>query len=940
MTRLPLDFKTFSSFIAIAGTMTLVGFGCRTLQHGSALKSEIASLLNIATFPAEYSAKRQIVAVKRNGQTVDLTTTSLPIKIDILREDLLKVRLANRKSFDQEYTWSVSETFKAMPVAFKLTESPDVITIETSQMIALITRASGAISLSDKSGREVLKFDGLFADAYEDSMNQAPGRAPQKRLLLGAKFAMHADDHFFGLGEKLRGKFDQSLDWRGKRRDWEAPGSSMGNHFEGSDGGANGNVLIPFLLTTRGAGLFLDTVYHTYWEFDDPSQSSWYVKQDCDQDWEKGSPKCERSEMRFYMMVGTKPGTVINRYTDITGKPLMPPRWMLGYLQSNYGYRNWAEVEKVADGLQKDGFALDGIFLDLQWFGGVPGVYSETGQVTSEFSDCQHRQVGSFKWGKDKEFNFEHPREAMARLGDKGIKVVPIEEGYIDTCNNRESPYSQNFEEAKNAGFLARRNFDSNDPALFANGDDNADYAFGAVGYFGQVGMIDTSNAAARQWFWSKHLPILLDGASAFWTDLGEPERFRWWWKYDGGLWHQDIHNVWDMNRARSFYEGYTIDLPNKRPFILSRSGYAGSQRFGVGIWSADAPARLGWAAAQPSAHMNLAISGVPYSTSDVGGFGGFPVSNGKQYTRWLQMESFSSLLRAHGNTTVGENTKRIVHPNGFGEPYTSINRKYINWRESLIPYIYTHAREAFDTGMPIVRALPLVWTKDSNVQDLGSEFLLGPSILVAPILLGSNNEPDTQRDVYLPAGDWVDLHDGKFYKGSQWLRNFAAPLEKMPVFALKGAIIPKAPTSTSVSDKRWNATRIFEIYPANTSTQYDLYDDDGDSNAYRDGTDGFAKTTITVEPTNSSVSVKIGAMKGNFPGMPLERVYALEVHLEKDPQTVNANGQVLPIKETTEAGTSSLTPGTALWNPQQKKLLVVLSATSTNTELTFHIAF
>lgn len=117
--------------------------------------------------------------------------------------------------------------------------------------------------------------------------------------------------------------------------------------------------------------------------------------------------------------------------------------------------------------------------------------------------------------------------------------------------------------------------------------------------------MIDTTSAEARRWFWSRHLPILQDGAATFWTDLGEPERYRWWWKYDQNRWHQDIHNVWDLNRARALYDGFTKDLPDRRPFVLSRSGYAGSQRYGVGIWSADAlPTWVG----PPASHRPISI--------------------------------------------------------------------------------------------------------------------------------------------------------------------------------------------------------------------------------------------------------------------------------------------------------------------------------------------
>lgn len=859
--------------------IALSSSACRPRKESQLQTTKIEAIQDVGRFVSTYNKQRKITKLTQNGQTFDLETSTHPIRIEFLSDDVVKVRVAKKSQHGPEYTWSIAENFKVKSTSVSLAESAQSITLKTPKVTLVIDRDTAAMKLFTSSGNEVLEFQRNFADPFDDSVNQAPGRGPQKRLILGAQFKMYSDDHFYGLGEKLRGPYDQSLDWRGRKRDLIPSGATMGNQFDGADGGANGNIMIPFLMSTRGAGVFLDTAYRTYWEFDDPLQKSWYAKVDCDQDWEASLPRCERAEIRFYFFVGSSK-EILGRYTDVTGKPIMPPRWMLGYLQSNYGYRNWNELHGVVSSLRKNGFPLDGIFLDLQWFGGVPGVFGNNGQVLPEYSGCEHRRIGSFEWSKGGAFDFSKPKENLSKLRASGVNVLPIEEGYFDTCLGPPNS-NQNFAEAQSKGFLARKEFDSNDAAVFANGDDSTDSNFGAVGYFGQVGMIDTSNPEARKWFWSKHLPILKDGAALFWTDLGEPERYRWWWKYSEGLWHQDIHNVWDLNRARSFYEGYQRDLPKERPFVLSRSGYAGSQRYGVGVWSADTPSHLSWAAGQMSAHMNLAISGLPYTTSDIGGFGGFPYSNGKQFTRWIQMESFSSLMRAHGNTTTGSNAGRIVHPDGFGEPYTSINRLYIAWRQALIPYIYTYAREAFDTGFPIVRALPLIWPKDSNTWDIGSQFLLGDSILVAPVILGPDSNPDERRDIYLPEGKWIDMHDGTPYSGKQWLRKVSVPLAKLPLFAKAGSIIPKAPDLPSTSHAGWSDLRIFEIYPPdNGSASFDLYDDDGSTNGYR-AEGAFAKTPVTVTTKNGTVDITIGEAKGTYPGIPNERTYVIELYCE-----------------------------------------------------------
>lgn len=901
---------------------------CRIRSKADDTTLESIDAVDQKKFVAAYNVKRAVTGINQDGLRVELQTTTLPIRLDFLGDRMFKIRYSNRSNFSSEYTYSIAETFK-VDSATKLTleERDGAYILATPKMKVLVHKADGMITVVGGEGVERVALKSLFADGYTDERNRSPGQSPQKRVLLGAEFSMHEDEHFYGLGQKLRGSFDQSLSWRGRKREIQAPGDYFGNHFDGVDGAANGNVMIPFLLSNRGVGVFFDTVYQSYWEFDDPKQKHWYAKTDCDQDWQAGDPRCARSEMRFYVMVGDNAADVLSQYASLTGPAIMPPRWLFGFQQSRYGYANWDEVDAAVNSLKKDGFPLDGVFLDLQWFGGVPGVFGESDAEINSHNDCKYRHIGQLEWSERAPFDFSDARKRMANLKARGVHIVPIEEGYIDTCLNSHNPDNQNFSEAEQAGFLARKDFGSHKAAVNATGDDATDENFGKVGYFGQVGMIDTSSLDARRWFWSKHLPILKDGASMFWTDLGEPERFRWWWKYAGGKWHQDIHNVWDLNRARSFYEGYTADLPSKRPFVLSRSGYAGSQRYGSGIWSADAPAKLGWAAAQPSAHMNLGISGVPYTTSDVGGFGGFPFSNGPQYARWLQMEAFSSLVRSHGNT-VDKNAWRPVHPNDFGEPYTSINRKYLMWRETLVPYIYTAARESFQSGMPVVRALPLLWPRDPHVADLGSEFMLGSSILVAPVLTGENNNPDTRRDIYLPAGRWFDMHDGKLYKGGQWYRGFAAPLAKLPLFARDGAILPKAVPTGSLSDPAWMATRIFEVYPAADESHLNLYDDDGESNDYKRNNGGFAVTQVKVIPSALGVKIGVGPLTGTFEGVPTERAYGFEVRLDERPTQVSWKGASVAVQDGTTQSFPMKT-NTAVWNSSLRKLFVQFESES-----------
>jgi alpha-glucosidase (family GH31 glycosyl hydrolase) len=883
----------------------------------------LAYIKDIPEFRKKFGDEQRMLNFKQEGNVVNIETSGYPIRLEFLREDLVKIRYANAPTFAPEYTWSVDPKAKFPGVVPTVEDLENKMIIKTSKLKVRVTESPVLLTVLDANDKVLLETKDFFADLSQDDKNKSPEFKPATRMLLGAKFTMHDDEHFYGLGEKFRGFKDKdhkimdlSLDWRGKRRDKPEDGYSdianFGNTFEGADGGANGNVVIPFLISSRGYSLYFDTHYKTIWEFHNLDQKAWYLKQDCDMDWEvtlpgesqaQGLPKCEKAEMRFYVTVSTDPKTTFSRYTEITGKPLMPPRWMLGFLQSKYGYNNWAETHEVAEKFRKGGYPLDALFLDLQWFGGVPGVHEDgvenhTGEID--------RRMGTLEWSTNPKFDFSEPLKNIKIHRKNGVEIVPIEEGYVDFA-------TKNFQEGQNLGHFARKNFDSKEAAEHTM----------FVDYFGKVTMVNTCSKAAREWFWEKHLPALRienefgeleDGAATYWKDLGEPERKHWWWKYTnedwGNLWHQDVHNAWDLNRAKMFYDGFTKDLPDRRPFFFSRSGSAGSQRYGVGIWAADTPARLEWMAAQPAAHLNLSMSGIPYTTSDIGGFGGYNVKEGNeehvvvsspaQYTRWLQMESFSSLTRAHGNVTFGEHKKRRVHPYEYTESvkladgrdttYAEINKKYMLLRESLIPYLYTFAFEAYETGMPIMRALPLIYPNDEKVADLSTEYLFGDSILVAPILSGSNNNPDVSRKIYFPKGTWIDLHNGDSFVGPTEIENFSAPIEKMPLFAKEGAIIPKAlPTLTSLSDPAYETSRILELFPSNAETKFSLYDDSGKDNDYKSGK--FAKTEVTLRSNANSTSVKVAAMNGEYKGMPEKRAYHLEVHSLKKPRDVVYNG-------------------------------------------------
>jgi alpha-glucosidase (family GH31 glycosyl hydrolase) len=229
---------------------------------------------------------------------------------------------------------------------------------------------------------------------------------------------------------------------------------------------------------------------------------------------------------------------------------------------------------------------------------------------------------------------------------------------------------------------------------------------------------------------------------------------------------------------------------------------------------------------------------------------------------------------------------KKDKQPYIYGEPYTSINRKYLQLKMRLTPYMYTLMHEAHTTGVPAVRGLVLENQTDSTTWSTSTqyEFLLGQSFLVAPVW----KDTEIRDSIYFPQGKWIDYWNGNVYEGKQWLNNYAAPLDKLPLFIKAGAIIPMYPQMNYDGEKPLD-TLTLDIYPLGKSF-YKLYEDDGLTRAYKEGK--FATTNITCNKTANSIAVSIDAIKGNYNNMLPKRNYVLQVHTTNKPSSVMINSK------------------------------------------------
>jgi alpha-glucosidase len=488
----------------------------------------------------------------------------------------------------------------------------------------------------------------------------------------------------------------------------------------------------------------------------------------------------EGGMLRYYWMTGSL-RQVYERYSQLCGRAPLPPVWALGYHQSRWGYKSADEIRQVAAGFDEHQLPLSAIHLDIDYMDG----YRVFSVDPVRFPDLA---------------------QLAEELDRQGVKLVTI----IDPGVKRDEDYEV-YQRGLEAGVFCRRK------------DNRVE---SGVVWPGWSAFPDFSDPAARDW-WGKHYRRLLEaGVAGFWHDMNEPTSFTAWGDMSlpantrhamegrGGD-HREAHNLYGLLMNRAGYEALREQRPDRRPWILSRSGWAGMQRH---AWSWTADVETSWPALQLTIAtvLGLGLSGQPYCGPDIGGFGGDPPA--ELYLRWLQMAAFMPFCRTHS-----ANGTARREPWAFDEPTTRIVRDFLDLRSRLMPYLYSLAWQASQTGAPIVR--PLFWLDPGNPQlwEVEDCFLLGDSLLVAPVL-----EAEAQtRTVRLPAGNWYSFWDDERLKGPEEVE-LPAPLERIPLLVRAGSLLPMTQ----------GGNLILQVYPPSQN-------DTGDGILYSDAGEGYGPARI-----------------------------------------------------------------------------------------------
>lgn len=604
---------------------------------------------------------------------------------------------------------------------------------------------------------------------------------------------MHENDHFYGFGEK-----SGHLDKRGEKLEmWNtdvyAPHNPETKALYES---------IPYFMTLRDGkahGIFFDNTFKTY--FDLQSSEEQY------------SFSAEGGQLDYYVLAGPHPKKVLEQYTYLTGRMPLPPKWSLGYHQSRYSYETEEEVRELAQNFIEKDIPVDVIHLDIHYMNGY--------------------RVFTF----DKE-KFPNPEQLIADLKEMGIRIVPI----VDPGVKKDAEYPIYQE-----GVLE---------------DHFCKYIEGDI-YYGEVwpgvsAFPDFTEEKVRKWWGEKHEFYTSMGIEGIWNDMNEPAVFNETKTMDLEVihrndghraTHRELHNVYGLLMGQATYEGMKENLQGKRPFLLTRAGYAGVQRYGS-VWTGDN--RSFWEHLQMSLPMvmNLGLSGVPFTGPDVGGFA--HDTNAELLTRWIQVGAFTPFFRNH--SAIGF---RYQEPWQFGERHEAIMKKYIQMRYQWMPQLYSLFYQASEQGLPVMRPLLMEYPDDAKTYNLNDQFMLGDNVIFAPIL----NPSVTDRAVYLPKGDWVEYTTGTTYEGEK-AHLVHAELEDLPIFVRKGTALMQTKW-TSNQDKETKTLTMKVFASDNENYSFIFYDDDGETFAYENGE--YLKMAFDIQSSADKVEINVVSKEGNY---------------------------------------------------------------------------
>ena len=592
----------------------------------------------------------------------------------------------------------------------------------------------------------------------------------------------------------------------------------------------NTDDYVPFFVSTKNYGLFWDNYSPTVFE-DTPESTSF---------------KSDVGEcIDYYFMVGDNADGVIAEMRDLTGQAPMFPLWTFGFWQSKERYKSQDETVDVVQKYRDLGVPIDGIIQDWQYWG------------------------NNYLWNAMEFLNdqFPNPQKMVNDIHNLNAHMI------ISIWNSF-GPMTKQYRELEKINALM--DFQTWPQSGSTKWPPNRDYPSG-------VRVYDPYNPEARDIYW-KYLNdgIFKLGMDGWWMDSSEPDHLDFKPSdldnktYMGSF--RKVRNAFPLMTVGGIYDHQREVSSDKRVFILTRSAFAGQQRYGANTWSGDVTASWNALRNQISAGLNFSLSAIPYWNSDIGGFflsrfrrkledAGYR----ELYARWIQFGAFCPMMRSHG----ADAPREIYQFGQKGDKVYDAIDKYINLRYSLLPYIYSASWDITANQSTMMRALVMDFENDKDALDINDEYMFGKSILVCPVteaMYSQNAEEDfgeiKSKELYLPEGtDWVDFWTGEKLEGGQTISK-ETPLDIMPLYVKAGSVLPIGPKVQYALEKKWD-NLVIRVYEG-ANGEFTLYEDENDNYNYEKG----VYSTITFSWNNSKKELTIDDRKGEFPGMLADRKF------------------------------------------------------------------
>ena len=712
----------------------------------------------------EYKGDLFPAAIKDYTKNVDVlqfsTENNVILQVTVLRHSVLRFRYSTVGKFDNDFSYAIDANASRGYSHLEISDDDEKYIITTAKIICHIYKSDLRKSIYDAADLSLICED-------EKGFHWEESYELGGDIVKMSKSAQNGES-YYGLGDK-----PQHLNLKGHRfENWATDSYAYGKDTDPI------YKAIPFytgLHHGKSYGIFFDNTFRTFFDF-------CHERRNVTSFWAQGG------EMNYYFIYGPNMMDVVTSYTDLTGTPELPPLWALGYHQCKWSYYPESNVKNITKTFRDLNIPCDAIYLDIDYMEGFR---------------C-------FTWSKE---HFPEPKRMVKELADAGFKTVVI----IDPGIKIDHDYSV-FKEGLDKDYFCKR----------ADGP----YMKGKV-WPGECYFPDFTRPEVRTWWAGLFKELIEDvGVNGVWNDMNEPAVMDVPGKtfpsdvrhdYDGNpCSHNKAHNIYGMQMARATYHGLKKFIYPKRPFVITRSAYSGTQRY-TSTWMGDNVATWEHLQIANIQAQRLALSGFSFAGSDIGGFAEQP--NGELYARWIQLGAFHPFCRTHSSGDHGDQ-----EPWTFDDDITDVVRKFIEIRYELLPYLYTAFYKYAMNKEPMLKSLVLFDQEDTQTHYRIDEFICGDKLLICPI----NEQNAKGRRMYFPRGAWYDIWNKTLVQGGKesWVD---ANIDSMPVFVKAGAIIPKYPIQQYVGEKTIEELTL-DVYYKNGKEDSDLYEDADDGYDYTKG--------------------------------------------------------------------------------------------------------